>query len=134
MNYDVEAVVTPTTSTVQVSSAVGGSGQAVTTTPSVSVELSNGVNSAPVEYKVGSGSWVTLDGGQGANLPINLAVTSLSLRKGAPVAASIPVTVTVNAFMQTLAGGTNLPMVVVGTAAPSNSDGRPDGTIYVQTA
>ncbi|EJN07795.1 hypothetical protein [Herbaspirillum sp. YR522] len=28
----------------------------------------------------------------------------------------------------------NLPQIVVSSAAPNNNDGRPDGTLYVQTA
>jgi hypothetical protein len=31
-------------------------------------------------------------------------------------------------------GVTSLPQIIVSSAAPSNSDGRPDGTIYIQTA
>lgn len=131
----IEAVITPTVSTVQVTSAAGGAGQALSSTPSSSISLSNNdAGRNPVQYKVGAGAWETLATGQGVTLGVNLAVTTVNLRKAGSTAASVPVTLTVNAVTDTQVGGASIPTIIVGSAAPSNSDGRPDGTIYVQTA
>lgn len=129
----VEAVIAPTVSTVQVTSAAGGAGQALTSTPSQSVGLgNNGAGNQPYQYKVGAGAWITLAPGQGVTLPIDLAVTAVNLRKASQTAGAVPATLTINAITQMTPSG--VPLVVVGTAAPSNADGRPDGTIYIQTA
>lgn len=133
----IEAVIAPTTSTVQVSSAVGSAGTALTATPSASIELSVLPNGSPIEYKVGAGTWIVLDGGQGVSLPINLALTTVALRKSSPVAGAVPVRLTVNLLTQSRSGSGDLiaqPAIVVSATAPSNADGRPDGTVYIQTA
>jgi len=133
----IEPVITSTSSTVQVSGALGSAGVALTATPSASVEISVPPNSAPVAYKVGADAWRVLDGGQGVSLPINLSLTTVLVRKASTVAGSVPLRMTVNLLTQTRTGSGDLvaePIVFVGTTAPSNADGRPDGTIYIQTA
>lgn len=134
MAQPIEAVISTATSVVQVSAAVGGAGQALTATPSASIDLATTSYGGPVQYKVGAGAWLTLDREQGVNLPINLAVTAVLLRKATPVGADVPVTLSVNTVSGNQASGAPVPAVIVGTAAPSNADGRPDGTIYIQTA
>lgn len=130
----IEATFTSTPSVVQVTSAMGSAGQALAATPSASIDLSRGNFGGPVQYKVGSGAWVTLDTNDGVNLAVDLSVATVMLRKGTTNAAAIPVQLKVNVLNGSQASGVNMPTVVVGSAAPSNSDGRPDGTIYVQTA
>ena len=39
-----------------------------------------------------------------------------------------------SAELSTSPGASTAAMIVVSSAAPSNADGRPDGTIYIQTA
>jgi hypothetical protein len=129
----IEAVITPTVSTVQVTSAAGAAGQALSSTPSSSIALANNdVGQNSLEYKVGAGAWQTLSSGQGVSLPIDLSATAVLVRKGTSTTASVPLTLTVNAIAQMTPSG--VPAVIVGSAAPSNADGRPDGTIYIQTA
>lgn len=134
MSQPIEAIVTSLPSVVQVTATVGGAGQALAATPSSSIALALGSFGGPVQYKVGAGAWTTLDRNQGINLPIDLNVTAVLLRKGTPTTAAIPVQVTINSLKSNQVDGANVPTIVVGTAAPSNADGRPDGTIYIQTA
>lgn len=130
---NIEALIESTSSVVQVSSAAGSAGQALTATPNASIELVAG-RAGPVEYKVGADPWALLDREQGIALSIDLASTAVLVRKVTPAAAAVPLTVKVNKVTRTMAGASNLPLVVVGTAPPSNSDGMPDGTLYIQTA
>lgn len=129
----IEALFTSTPSVVQVTSAMGSAGQALPVTPSSSIDLARGGVGGPIQYKVGAGTWITLDANEGVNLAIDLAVTAVLLRKGTTNAAAIPVQLKVNVLNNSQASGVNVPTVVVGSAAPNNADGRPDGTVYIQT-
>lgn len=132
----VYADVTVTDLPVSVTSAAGGAGQTVPlTVATVGVELKNGLD-GPIEYQVGAAGWLFLDTSAGILLPINLAYTTLKLRKGAStraVAFGVVVSYSVASELET-PNGSVFSNIVVSATAPSNGDGRPDGTIYIQTA
>lgn len=93
----VQADITQTPSTVSVTAVAGGSGQALATTASSSIDLAlSSFVAGPVEYKVGSGAWIRLDKGQGVRLAVDLSATAVRLRKAVPDAAAIPVGLTIN--------------------------------------
>lgn len=121
---------------VSVTSAAGSAGQAVPiTTPTVTVNLDNR-SAGPVEFQIGAGAWQPLARGAGIPLALNLANTTLKLRKGAstlPMAFLVNVEAVSGTQLVTREGGLLLGLVV-SSAAPVNADGRPDGTIYIQTA
>lgn len=132
----VYADVTVTDLPVSVTSAAGGAGQTVAiTTPTVGAELKNGLD-GPIEYQVGAAGWLFLDTGAGVLLPINLAYTTLKLRKAAStrsVAFGAVVSYSAGTALKTR-NGSVFSNVIVSSVAPSNGDGEPDGTIYIQTA
>lgn len=134
MTQTIEAVFAKTTSIVQVAAAMGGAGQALPTTPSSSVDLACGSIGGPVEYKVGSGAWITLDRHQGVTLNIDLSTTAVLVRKASTASAAVAVALSINTLKTSQVGEANVPAIIVGSGAPSNSDGRPDGTVYIQTA
>lgn len=129
------AEVTVTDLAVAVTSTAGGAGQTVAlTTPTVGADLKNGLD-GPIEYQIGAGAWLFLDRGAGVFVPVNFAYTTLKLRKAASTlqtAFNCVVSYAVGGALTTKHGGlfSNL---IVSSAAPSNADGRADGTIYIQT-
>lgn len=118
-------------STVSVSSAAGGSGQSITSAvPTESVLLKNfSAQRYAIEYQVGSGAWTRLESGNTVLLSQDLNVTTLKARL--VQFSPSPIAVDVEMNPKASSDPTN---IVISSTAPSSSDGRPDGTIYIQTA
>ncbi len=123
---------TTSTSQVTITSAYGSAGQAITSaTPTDSVFLKNW-NSPRygIEYKVGSGAWISSIGpGMDAVLTIDLSTTTLMVRRSENSTSPIIIDVEMNPK-----GVSDPTLIVISSEAPSDADGRPDGTIYIQTA
>lgn len=113
----IAATVEETTLPVDVTGVPGGAGVAVAyTTKSTAVTVSNNSLGADVQYKIGSGSWLDLERGCGADVAINFSATSLYLRRatldGGPASVSLNIE--------------GLPTLIVGaTSVFTKADARP---------
>lgn len=116
---------------VSVTSAYNSAGQSVTSPVATdSVRLKNWNQSVyAIEYQIGSGDWQSLAKGTDITLPVDLSATTLKVRRSENAFASILVDVEMNP--KSISDPTR---IVISSTAPVNGDGRPDGTIYIQTA
>lgn len=116
---------------VSITAAYGSAGQSVTSSVATdSVRIKNWNQSVyGIEYQVGSGDWLPLAKQTDTTLSIDLSVTTLKVRLSENSVSPILVDVEMNP--KSISDPTR---VVISSSAPSDSDGRPDGTIYIQTA
>lgn len=116
---------------ISITASYDSAGQSVTSSVATdSVRLKNWNQSVyGIEYQIGSGAWVLLQRSTDTTLAIDLSVTTLKLRR--VVNSVSPIVVDVEMNPKSISDPTR---IVISSAAPSNADGRPDGTIYIQTA
>jgi hypothetical protein len=127
------SVVNSTTNKVTVAAAPQGAGTAFAYTQSSTAALI--YNTSPVnavEYKLNSGAWIPIPHGTGPTVMCDLAVDVITLRQVDATGIST-VEISVDSAPTSNIGGITAPLIIVGSTAPSNADGRPDGTLYVQT-
>ena len=118
-------------SQVSITSAFNSAGQSVTSPVATdSVRLKNWNQSAyGIEYQIGSDAWAPLAKGTDITLSVDLSATTLKVRR---VENSVsPILVDVEMNPKSISDPTR---IVISSTAPSDADGRPDGTIYIQTA
>lgn len=118
-------------SQVEVTSEYGSAGQSLTSAIATeSVFLKNWNTSRfGVEYQIGSGAWMLLGPGMDVVLLIDLTATTLKVRTAEFVPP--PILLNVEMYQEVASDPTR---IVISSDAPSDSDGRPNGTIYIQTA
>lgn len=121
---------TTAVSQVSVTSAYGTAGQSVTSSvPTDSVFLKNWNSRIyGIEYQIGSGAWTPIGPNQDMLIAIDLNATTLKVRRAENATSPIVIDVDINPK-----GISDPTRIVISSTAPSNSDGRPDGTIYIQT-
>jgi hypothetical protein len=114
-----------------ITAAYGSAGQSITSAvPTESVRLKNwNQTSYGIEYQIGSADWLLLPKGTDITLAVDLSVTTLKVRRSENAFPTILVDVEMNP--KSISDPTR---IVISSAAPSDSDGRPEGTIYIQTA
>lgn len=116
---------------VSITSAYDSAGQSITSLVATdAVRLKNWNQSVyGIEYQIGSGAWVLLPRSTDTTLAIDLSATTLKVRR---VENSVsPIVVDVEMNPKSISDPTR---IVISSTAPSDGDGRPDGTIYIQTA
>lgn len=102
---------------VTVTATAGGAGQVVPAYMASSrVTIANTGTFGAIEYKVGSGSWTTLERHGGAYLELNLAETSVSLRKKTSYAPAHSAKLTIEGMALGSVGPTSLAVPATSTA------------------
>lgn len=116
---------------VAVASAFNSAGQSITSTiATASVWLKNwGRQGFAIEYQIGTGAWTRLENLADVQLAIDLTVTTLKVRR--VEFSPTPINIEVEMTPMIASDPTR---IVISSTAPVNGDGRPDGTIYIQTA
>ena len=105
----VDATVTPTESQVSITSDMSGAGQLLTAVSSNSIQLTNiDAGQNPLQYKIDSGSWITLGAGQGVQLPLDMSASAVRVRKGNTTAGAVKLGLTVYTVDGIQAGGVPL--------------------------
>ena len=130
---DVYAAADETDLNVAVSSAPGSAGAAIANTSvSSRVQIVNRNAGCDIDYRVGLGDWQTLSRDQGRWLEVNLAATSVMLRKASPVAGSVMVKVLIEGA-PVLVGSSGVIAPAI-TAAPSITGTPTSGSPVAYTA
>lgn len=116
---------------VSITAAYNSAGQSITSGVATdSVRLKNWNQSVyGIEYQIGSGAWTLLPRGTDNTLSVDLSATTLKVRLAENSVSPIVIDVEMNP--KSISDPTR---IVISSTAPSNGDGRPDGTIYIQTA
>ena len=114
---------------IDVTAAYGSAGQEVESDVSTKMVMLRNWNTTRfgIEYQVGDEAWKLIGPNMDASVDVDLSTTTLKLRR-AEFAPS-PITVNVEKYEIIAADPT---IIVVSAASPSDEDGRPDGTIYIQ--
>lgn len=119
---------------VLVTSAAGGAGQALAITTSTTfVTLYNTSQSAGVEYQLNAGPWTFIGKSTGAIVEADLAASTIKLRQTNDGIGNPTVEIGTDSAPSSKWGGIQNPLIIIGASgvAPTNADGRPDGTVYI---
>lgn len=119
---------------VTVNSAPQGAGQTFAYTQSTTkATIFNTSAVGAVEYQLNALAWVPIPKNTAAIINCDLAVDVIKLRQVIVADGVTTVEISVESSPTSSLGGINVPLVIIGVAgvAPTNGDGRPDGTVYI---
>lgn len=122
---------------IDVTAVAGSAGVAFTEArPTRMVQLINLSGLTAIEYRVGSGNWTLLAESDTVALSVNLATTTIRVRRfgrlDLPAQAEVFFELATSDGSVTDEEPSEVAVMVVSTDAPNDSDGRPDGTLWLQ--
>lgn len=125
---------------IAINAALGSAGQVIPETRATNwVQLINLTGTTPIEYRVGTGPWLSLDPTETVDLDIDLSQTVIALRRGGRIGLPAQAQIFFE-LVNTPAGPSTDPWyddadatpLIVSTADPVDDDKRPDGTIWIK--
>jgi len=132
-NISLASSVNTSANKVTVNSAPQGAGQTFAyTLSSTTATIFNTSAAGSVEYQLNTGPWTLIPRGTGPTINCDLAVDTIKLRQVIVADGVTTVEISVDSSPSSNFGGIVAPLVIVNTSgvAPTNADGRPDGTLY----